>query len=643
MKRVVTKIHQTVLTQRRFITTWYYATDIPKYKPYEPDYKPKIQPKSFKKFAIQDSHQLESTLKAKTDRFVQVNEDDLFTVDLQKMTLKPTYWEGPTYEVRRGIWFDSNKNPLSPQLSEELDELHGKNEHNVVLKLKGNYPEGRLIYFIDDGNVGFILKNLDGGSLILNYLKSGIGQYLPINGIKVTKYVHEQESSISDVKKTKNNNSKENPIENNTSSYLSKLTGSDLVDGISSYLSWNDVKTETEENKEFKHEMENDYQTSDSKGSPYKKNKRHVKHLILCVHGIGQTLGKKYKYINFAHTINLLRLNMKKVYSESVGIRHLNKENNMEDPENNCGIQLLPITWRHSINFEAEKNAAIASDLPSLSNLTIQGIKPFRKLLGDVAVDVLLYTDPYYKHIILEEVKDQLNKVYALYKERNPDFENLQIHLLGHSLGSLILFDILSETSRYKLDFNVSNFFCIGSPIGILKLVQRTKISPPKNNFSKLSLNGIKTNMPVCKNLYNIYHICDPVAYRVEPLINNLMSQYEQDYLPRSSTFDELTLKVMKIGGSIWDGLPMDSSKENVTSSVPKEIKLDKSLTSLLTKFNHSGRIDYAIKPNILDVDLISAIKSHVSYFEDIDIAGFLLREILSNHEITSEILVTKI
>lgn len=87
-----------------------------------------------------------------------------------------------------------------------------------------------------------------------------------------------------------------------------------------------------------------------------------------------------------------------------------------------------------------------------------------------------------------------------LYKERNPDFHG-KVHLMGHSLGSAILFDILCrqkdssheaksplrvlpahtgpESTESKerhnpmeLQFDVEDFYCLGSPIGLFQMLE---------------------------------------------------------------------------------------------------------------------------------------------------------------------------
>lgn len=44
----------------------------------------------------------------------------------------------------------------------------------------------------------------------------------------------------------------------------------------------------------------------------------------------------------------------------------------------------------------------------------------------------------------METVGNEINRIYTLFKARNPNFKGT-VSLGGHSLGSLILFDLLSH------------------------------------------------------------------------------------------------------------------------------------------------------------------------------------------------------
>uniref|UniRef100_M4BKN5 DDHD domain-containing protein n=1 Tax=Hyaloperonospora arabidopsidis (strain Emoy2) TaxID=559515 RepID=M4BKN5_HYAAE len=58
-----------------------------------------------------------------------------------------------------------------------------------------------------------------------------------------------------------------------------------------------------------------------------------------------------------------------------------------------------------------------------------------------------------------------------------------------------------------KLAFDVEDLFCFGSPVGLFLNVRGQKLD---RNFQ----------LPRCRRLFNIYHPYDPVAYRIEPIMN---------------------------------------------------------------------------------------------------------------------------
>lgn len=122
-----------------------------------------------------------------------------------------------------------------------------------------------------------------------------------------------------------------------------------------------------------------------------------------------------------------------------------------------------------------------------------------RSLISDLALDVLLYQSGYREQIV-EIVLKESNRIYKLFLERNPEF-NGKVHVMGHSLGSAIMFDILcrqkekprhAELTRNPLrfwpsqevpeppkdprelsfDFDVEDFYCLGSPVGLFQMLK---------------------------------------------------------------------------------------------------------------------------------------------------------------------------
>ncbi|OAK99415.1 DDHD-domain-containing protein [Phaeosphaeriaceae sp. SRC1lsM3a] len=331
---------------------------------------------------------------------------------------------------------------------------------------------------------------------------------------------------------------------------------------------------EEEQRKRDEKEMRDDYKTQDNRDQG-----REIEHLLLITHGIGQRLGMRMESINFIHDVNTMRKSFKSVYAASPDLQALNAE--VESETKNNRIQVIPIVWRHLLDFPQQslKHNRKEHDLgdldhedheyPNLEDITVEGVPAVRNFLTDLALDILLYQSPAYKGHISRIVVNELNRVYRLYKERNPNFKG-KVSLVGHSLGSAIMFDILciqkdarsrSSTSSknrrnteegLKLDFEVEDFYALGSPIGLFQMLKgRTITARPSKPFVSPKTPGdplddpfsataeeqehafdITTSSPLCKQIYNIFHPTDPISYRMEPLISPAMAGIKAQPLP---------------------------------------------------------------------------------------------------------------
>jgi phospholipase DDHD2 len=79
-----------------------------------------------------------------------------------------------------------------------------------------------------------------------------------------------------------------------------------------------------------------------------------------------------------------------------------------------------------------------------LKPLTLKSIPKLRSFVNDTLLDILFYTSPIYCQTILNTVVSEINRMYTLFMARNESFKG-SVALMGHSLGSLILFDVLSN------------------------------------------------------------------------------------------------------------------------------------------------------------------------------------------------------
>lgn len=177
-----------------------------------------------------------------------------------------------------------------------------------------------------------------------------------------------------------------------------------------------------------------------------------------------------------------------------------------------------------------------------------------------------------------------MNKCYAKFCERNPNFHG-SVSVSGHSLGSLILFDLLqhqrieiensenlensdrtkpplkrhcSQQINYtignagtgqpyisypQLSFQPKHFFALGSPIGMFVTVRG------------IDALGLDFKLPTTEHFFNIFHPYDPVAYRIEALVNPELHTMRPVLVPhhkgRKRMHLELRETVARVGADI--------------------------------------------------------------------------------------------
>ncbi|KAK1750870.1 phospholipase DDHD2 [Echria macrotheca] len=324
---------------------------------------------------------------------------------------------------------------------------------------------------------------------------------------------------------------------------------------------------------------------------------REIEHVVLVTHGIGQLLSIRMEGVNFVHDVNTLRKTIKAVYSSSADLRALNAED--DSGPGNCRLQVLPVIWRHLLDFPKRRQKTGERDLsdafgeedeyPSLDDITTEGMAFARTLISDLALDVLLYQSAY-REQIAEIVLRESNRIFKKFMERNPGFKG-KVHVMGHSLGSAIMFDILCRQKeraqqsepqwnplriwpsqdRYEpknpkaleFEFEVEDFYCLGSPVGLFQMLKGRTIAAralPNSLPSESPLNpetddnpffnagrsnsygdqvvspitGLPYNVssPKVSQLFNIFHPSDPIAYRMEPLVSTAMSSLKPQILP---------------------------------------------------------------------------------------------------------------
>lgn len=302
-----------------------------------------------------------------------------------------------------------------------------------------------------------------------------------------------------------------------------------------------------------------------------------------------------------------------------------------------------------------------------------------------------------------------------MFLSRNPKFKG-KVSLAGHSLGSLILFDILCEQKPHaqnqngenienlqavnhikrqhkplqraqskqidyriglsgtgqpvmkfaQLTFEPKNFFALGSPIGMFVTIR---------GVDKL---GMDFRLPTCEGFYNIFHPYDPVAYRLEALVNPLLSHAAPSLIPHHKGRKRMHLELKETMNRVSTDIKSKvmSSFKNVADTVyalnpllkninqraiEKEVNevLEKQLkaeteaaeglaespdTSIdpalqLGKLNQSRRLDYVLQEAPLEFfnEYLFALTAHVCYWESADTILFIVKEIYSSMGIEAD------
>jgi hypothetical protein len=224
-----------------------------------------------------------------------------------------------------------------------------------------------------------------------------------------------------------------------------------------------------------------------------------------------------------------------------------------------------------------------------------------------------------------------------------------------------------NEKNLATLNFPVKNYFALGSPLGMIMLLRGNKMisrktltePPPKQNDD----NPVSFVYPAADNIYNIFHKSDPVAYRLEPLV---VRHYGAKLKPVPIPYIKGGLKSMldagfNAGSDLANraGAMFESIKTGFTSSLlmrglgfskPLEYagselqewqsqtdpnimttRANAKSASKLKFLNPTGRLDFYLQEGLLENAYLSALSVHMSYWQDVDVAGFLIREIYQN------------
>lgn len=373
-----------------------------------------------------------------------------------------------------------------------------------------------------------------------------------------------------------------------------------------------------------------------------------VTDLILIIHGIGQKWASRYESFHFTHAINSFR--------RETNVELGSKEIRARLRKDVGGIMTLPINWRHSLSFE---EGGYREDDPAINEFSLEDITPetlpsVRNIVSDVMLDIPYYMSHHQPKMIAAVIREA-NRVYQLWCKNNPGFAQVgRVHIIAHSLGSVMAVDILSrqptsipehlddptsvDLDAEQLDhflFHTSNLFLAGSPAGFFLLLKKSQLLPRIDYSPTSTLNDPLLNtLSICgergqygciavENVYNIINPYDPVAYRMNAAVDAAYSaSLKQAIIPSATPgwFGVGTKSTSLFGSSSSNTtarqppLPrLPSTVEMETHNFTREEIAEKRMYLL----NDNGQIDFFLRygGGAFEIQYLTMLSAHSSYW----------------------------
>ena len=406
---------------------------------------------------------------------------------------------------------------------------------------------------------------------------------------------------------------------------------------------------------------------------------RKVTDLVLVIHGIGQKLSEKVESFHFTYAMNTFR--------RDVNIERDNGNMKSVLRSNLGDVMVLPVNWRSTLSFEEggyKDSDTLQQHHFGLKDITPESLPSVRNIVSDVMLDIPYYLS-HHQSKMIAAVVDEANRIYKLWCHNNPGFEDHgRVHLIAHSLGSVMSMDILSNqptdvkgsqvqaTSREHFAFNTTNLFLCGSPVGFFLLLKNAVLRPrkregtarPEDTDPAIIGEAGTYGCLAVENVYNIINPYDPVAYKLNAAIDAVYAaSLKPAFVPTSNTpwfalaspsgglfgfgsdkqkpvkelknDDKPSRPPMPQSGVSTTGansstnildIPASSTVELETHNFPRE-QLAEARAQLL---NDTGQVDFFLRygGGPLDIEYLTMLSAHSSYWVSKDLIRFLVSQV---------------
>uniref|UniRef100_A0A0D9WAQ1 DDHD domain-containing protein n=1 Tax=Leersia perrieri TaxID=77586 RepID=A0A0D9WAQ1_9ORYZ len=257
----------------------------------------------------------------------------------------------------------------------------------------------------------------------------------------------------------------------------------------------------------------------------------------------------------------------------------------------------------------------------------------------------------------LEQQNSLVTENSAESHQGKSDSHAVNLSLGKQSLGQGSTSESYTPQIRYtKLNFKVDTFYAVGSPLGVFLSLRNVRIGIGRGQDYWQNENIVE-EMPCCRQMFNIFHPFDPVAYRIEPLvcedyiskrpviipyhrggkrIHVGVQEFTEDIAAWSQAVARQlkSLKVKAVAALL--SLSRNDTDEDVDSNEEKEKSYGYMMMERLTG-SPDGRIDHVLQviklflvkqEKTFQHPYLSALGSHTNYWRDHDTALFILKHL---------------
>lgn len=325
------------------------------------------------------------------------------------------------------------------------------------------------------------------------------------------------------------------------------------------------------------------------------------------------------------------------------------------------------MNWRQRVTLEEGDSGDTKADDLGANQYTLKDITPdslpaVRGIVSDVMLDIPYYLSPDHNAKMVSACITEANRIYRLWCQNNPGFAQWgRVHLVAHSLGSVMAIDILSQQPshvphqltdpsypeedlpRDHFIFNTKSLFVCGSPAGFFLLLKKAALLPRRDNGKPGAESYITPGVAgeqgtygciAVDNIYNIVNPYDPVAYRLNPTVDVSYAEMLKPAIIPSANASWFTLSnPFRKAVDPADALHGRPSTNRLPSNVELEthnFTREEIAEERAYLLNDNGQIDYFLKygGGALEIQYLTMLGAHSSYWLSRDFVRMIVVEV---------------